>query len=316
MLLGLYPHKETMSRIAKKSKAFFKYYFGGLYHRVDEHHIFLLSGGLAFSIIACVVPFVLIIFSLLGAIFEAASIQKQISSFIDTLIPYSRYADFIKETIAARMEEIIAYKKIAGYSGIIGLLLGASGLFSSMRTVLNTIYAVNIDIPVVIGKLRDFGMILLVLVFFLVAVAILPVLDILENLIGKVEFLRFLIFVTIKDSLFSLFSFSIMFLLFFFLYYFVPHQKIGKKVTAVSAFWAAVLWTIAAEAFGYYITNVASVSRIYGAYALVVIVIFWIYYSSLVFIVGAEIGQLYRERHENPREKHKLMKTIRSNHRA
>jgi membrane protein len=239
---------------------------------------------------------------------ETASIQKQISVFINTLIPYSRHADFIQEIIAARMEEIRANKEIAGYSGIIGLLIAASGLFRGMRTVLNMVYAVKADVHIVIGKLRDFGLMFLVLVFFLVSVAILPAFDILENYVGKVGFLRFLIFVTIEDSLFSLFSFFIMFLLFSFLYGFVPHQKVGKSVVAVSALWTAILWSIAAEAFGYYISNIASINKIYGAYALAVVVIFWIYYSSLVFIIGAEIGQLYRERHAQLEEEPNLQK--------
>jgi membrane protein len=284
--------------VAVRIRGFFRHYFGGLYHRVDEHHVFLLGGGLAFSIIVCIVPFVLIIFSLLGNILEAVAIQQQISSFIDTMIPYPGYANFIKTTIASRMNEIIAYKDIAGYSGIIGLFIGASGLFSSMRTVLNTVYRVNIGVPVIIGKLKDLGMVLLVMIFFMLSIAILPLLDVVKDYVGKVELLEYFIFVTIEDSLFSILSFSIMFLLFFFLYYFVPYQRFGKRVTAVSAFWAATLWTIAAEIFKYYITHVASVRKVYGTYALIVVVIFWIYYSSVVFIMGAEIGQLYRERSE------------------
>ncbi|MGH7450327.1 MAG: YihY/virulence factor BrkB family protein [bacterium] len=285
-----------MFQLYKNIKEFFKHYLGGLYHRIGEHHVFLLGGGLAFSILVCVVPFVLIIFSLLGSFLKGAAIQQQLDTFIDTVIPYARHSDFLKKVISSRMEEMIAYKNIAGYSGIIGLFIGASGLFSSMRTILNTLYKVQADVNIVIGKLRDFGMVLAVMVFFLVAVALLPMLNILGEYVGKMEFLKFLIFVTIENSLFSLFSFFIMFLLFFFLYYFVPYQRFGKKVTAVSAFWAAALWEIAAEIFGYYISHVASVRRVYGAYALVVVVIFWIYYSSVVFILAAEIGQLYRER--------------------
>jgi uncharacterized BrkB/YihY/UPF0761 family membrane protein len=48
--------------------------------------------------------------------------------------------------------------------------------------------------------------------------------------------------------------------------------------------------------FGFYITHFASIERIYGAYVLVVLLAVWIYYSSIIFILGAEIGQLYRER--------------------
>jgi membrane protein len=294
-----------MLHFPQKIKAFFKHYLGGLYHRVGEHHIFLLGGGLAFSIIVCIVPFALIIFSVLGNILAVANIQQQISAFIDTIIPYPSYADFVKSTITSHVNEIIAYKKIAGYSGIIGLLIAASGLFSSMRTVLNTIYGANAGVHVVIGKLRDIGMVLVVMVFFLVSIAILPVFKIIEDYVGKVELLKFFIFVTVEDSLFSLLSFLIMFILFFFLYYFVPYQRFGKKVTAASAFWAAALWEIATEVFKYYITNVASVRKIYGTYALFVVVIFWIYYSSVLFILGAEIGQLYRERGVKPRKRTK-----------
>ena len=46
--------------------------------------------------------------------------------------------------------------------------------------------------------------------------------------------------------------------------------------------------------------HVATFKKIYGAYVAAIVVVFWIYYTAIVFIIGAEIGQLYRER----REKH------------
>jgi len=45
-------------------------------------------------------------------------------------------------------------------------------------------------------------------------------------------------------------------------------------------------------------------SRIYSAYAFVIVVAFWIYYTSTVFIVGTEFGKLFDERVE---EKQKLI---------
>jgi membrane protein len=285
-----------MFRLPDNIKAFFAHYFGGLYNRADEHHIFLLGGGLAFSILACIVPFVLVIFSIVGNILEVASLKERFDAIISAIIPYERYSQFVKNVIASRIEEIIAYKDVAGYSGVIGLLIAASGLFSSMRTVLNTVYKMAGSLQVVIGKLKDFAMVFLVMLFFLISVAILPLLDIVKNYVGRLELLKFLRFIAIEDSLFSFFSFLIMFLLLLLLYDLVPYRRIGRKAAAVSALWAALLWEIAKELFGYYVTHVASFGRIYGAYALGVVVIFWLYYSSLVFILGAEIGQLYRDR--------------------
>jgi uncharacterized BrkB/YihY/UPF0761 family membrane protein len=54
-----------------------------------------------------------------------------------------------------------------GYLGGIGLLFCGKWFFSSMRTALNKIYGVRVSINPLFGKLKDFGMILLVVVFFL-----------------------------------------------------------------------------------------------------------------------------------------------------
>jgi membrane protein len=79
------------------------------------------------------------------------------------------------------------------------------------------------------------------------------------------------------------------------LYHFVPYAKLGNVPTAVSALVAAICWEIAKEILGYYLTHAAALTKVYGAYIFVVAVVLWIYYSSLIFILGAEIGQLYRE---------------------
>ena len=80
------------------------------------------------------------------------------------------------------------------------------------------------------------------------------------------------------------------------MYFAVPQTNLPKRVVFISALSAAVLWEIAKQLFSLYLANVVSIRRIYGTYALLVVTAFWIYYSSIVFIIGAEIGQLSRER--------------------
>ncbi|MCX6826153.1 MAG: YihY/virulence factor BrkB family protein, partial [candidate division Zixibacteria bacterium] len=157
--------------LLKSTWEFISYYFGGLYQRINEHHLFLLSGGLAFSLIVCIIPFVLIIFSILGNVLQDSFLQSQVNSFIDRVIPYEDYASFAKNLILSRIEEFKIYKNIAGYVGVIGLLIAASGLFSSMRTILNRVYGTDKGKKFVIAKLRDLGMVLLVLGFFLISTA-------------------------------------------------------------------------------------------------------------------------------------------------
>ena len=83
----------------KRILHFFSYYFGGLIKRIDEHHIFLSGGGIAFSLILSLIPFILLLFCVLGNIISPEVIEQQIINAIDTIIPYPEYADYTKKAI-------------------------------------------------------------------------------------------------------------------------------------------------------------------------------------------------------------------------
>lgn len=275
---------------------FFKHYFVQIYHRIDEHHVFLSGGGIAFSLFASTIPLSLIIFAILGGFIEPTRIEDQVTNLIYTIIPYPEYAESVINIILSRIPEVLEYQTTAAYIGIIGLFFVASGLFSSMRTVLNNIFGVTEDKHAVIAKLRDFMMVLLLIIFILLLAFIFPAIKILINASDRIPFFGYFRVSAIISFLFSFLSAFIIFVLFFIFYYIIPYEKLGKKVAAVAAFWTTILWEIARQVFGYYISNIPSINRIYGAYAFVVVVALWIYYSSILFILGAEIGQLYRER--------------------
>lgn len=286
---------DSIRKFLKRALEFLKHYFGGLYERVGENHIFLFGGGLAFSVIICMVPFVLIIFYFLGRILESQTVSQQIDLFIDTVIPYLQYSNKVKMILHTRADEVIAYKNIAGYVGVVGLLFAASGLFSSMRTSLNRIF--NTEGPsAYVGKLRDLGMVVLVIIFIMLATTVFPVLEIVKDSADKIEILKRFQLTGAQGKFYFIGSLLTMFILFFTLYNLIPNRRLGFKVSAVGAFWAALLWVAAKEIFGYYITNMVSLKRIYGTYVLFAVLTFWVYYSSVVFLLGAQIAQLYRER--------------------
>jgi membrane protein len=280
----------------KKFLEFFKHYFGGLYHRIDTHDWFLWGGGLAFSIFLCIIPFILILFAILGNILDSASVREQITHLIDAAVPYKEYSDYAKKIILNRVAEVVQFKTTAAYIGAIGLFFAASGLFSAMRTVLNSIYGFEKDRSVLIAKLRDIGMVFLLIIFIFLLTFVLPVLRFFIDLADKIPVLDFLRLGSLLDTVFSITSLVLIFSLFYLFYYVIPYTRVGKSVAAISAFWATFLWDMARRLFGYYLYNFADYGKIYGTYTLVIVVAFWIYYSSILFVLGAEIGQLYRER--------------------
>jgi membrane protein len=167
--------------------------------------------------------------------------------------------------------------------------------------VLNTIFGGVTSKPMVIGKLRDLGMIILVLLFFLVSTTILPMLEVISSAAERLGLMQYINVRLLTGAPFSIVSFGVSFLIFFILYYLIPYESLGKKTAAVSAFWAVVLWEMAKQGFGYYTGQFATAGKIFGAYVMLVMVVLWIYFSAIVFIIGAEIGQLYREKHTDLR---------------
>ncbi|MFH1700002.1 MAG: YihY/virulence factor BrkB family protein [Candidatus Zixiibacteriota bacterium] len=273
-----------------------KYYSKGLYNRAGEHHIFLLASGLSFSIFICIIPLVLIVFAVLGSLFEQPSIVKEINGFIDRVIPYEDYAKDVKLFVFARLEEFKIYRGVAGLIGSVGLLFASSGLFSSMRTVLNMIFRARKSQSVLIGKLHDLGLVLLVLIFFLLSIMIIPAFGIAKRFAYKIEFLSGFRTDFIEGVGLLAVSFIIITGVFYLIYFLVPNFKLSNRILCVGALSSALLWHIVERLFGYYISHFVTLKRIYGTYAFLIVVAFWIFYTSLVFILGAEIGQLYRER--------------------
>ena len=276
----------------RKMLGFFKHYFGGLLRRIDDHHLFLSGGGIAFSLFLSIIPLILLFFSILGSIINIETIEQQVNTLIDTIIPYPEYASYTKRFILSRIPEVIQYKTIAGYFGIFGLFFTSTWLFSSMRTILNRIFGVSEHKSALIGLLRDFGMVILLIILVLLSTFILPSLNFLLTAADNIEILH-----SFMDIILEITSIIIIFIMFFVFYYLIPYEKLGKRVPFVSAFWATFLWLSARNIFGYYISNFLSIGKMYGAFIFVAVVLFWIFYSSCLFIIGAEIGQLYRERH-------------------
>lgn len=280
----------------KKIIDFADHYIIELFRRMDKHNLFLAAGGISFSLFLGIIPFILLIFSLLSNIFDEQIIEAQIINFLDQAIPYPAYASYVERIIISRLPQVIQLKATAFWIGVIGLTFTSTWIFSSVRTILNQIFDVKVERGFIYGLIRDIMMVLLMLVLVSFATFILPAVNLIYKLSSNTEIIKDLNYSAIWNTIVYISSLVIMFGLFFALYYLIPYEKLGKKVAAMSAFWTVILWEAARIIFGYYSNNILNTNPFYGAFILIIAVLFWVYYSATLFIIGAEIGQLYRER--------------------
>jgi uncharacterized BrkB/YihY/UPF0761 family membrane protein len=78
----------------------------------------------------------------------------------------------------------------------------------------------------------------------------------------------------------------------------LPNEKLSRNVIVVSASTSVILTEAMRFLFVYYMAHISSIRSLYGTYAFLAGISLWLYYASVAFLIGAEVGWLYKERHE------------------
>ena len=128
----------------------------------------------------------------------------------------------------------------------------------------------------------------LMLVLLVVSAALTALGDYLSGLIPGAGFLMSL--------LNSAISFVLTSALFAAIYKILPDTPIAWRDVAVGSAATAILFTVGKSLIGLYIGS-TSVASSYGAAGALLIILLWVYYSTQIFLLGAEYTQAYAETH-------------------
>lgn len=172
----------------------------------------------------------------------------------------------------------------------IGLLLAlwsATNVFTSLEDTLNVTYDVQCERGFVKRRLIALGVLIACTILFLSGSVV---------LIGGPAISSALGLGSVGDLIWNIVQWPLTFALvagtFWIIYYVLPNveQSTKKKTLVKSASIAAALWLLAALAFRLYITNFGSYSKTYGVLGTVIVLLLWMWLTSLVILLGGEIS--------------------------
>jgi membrane protein len=252
---------------------------------------FLLASSLSYYTLFSLAPLLVIAIAVAGFVFGREAAQNQIVETIGGMIgPESAQA------IQGMIENASDKPKtgiIATVLGAVTLLIGAGGVVGQLQTSLNKVWGVepksDQGIWVFIRqRFISFAMVLAVGFLLLVSLVVTALLtafsQFLGSLVGGAEFVGHLLDVVV--------SFGFVTLLFAMIYKFVPDVKIQWKDVWIGAALTSILFTIGKFAIGLYLGS-SGVTSAYGAAGSLITVLLWVFYSSLIFLLGAEFTQAY-----------------------
>lgn len=279
----------ALSRVVGASRDF----AGRVYHKAGQDDIFFLAGGIAFNILLGAVPFLFLLISIFGYVLR---------TYVDD--PQDVAMRYVMEVLPASSEMVQSTRDLIGdllegstQFGILGLVLlvwVSTRLIGSLRSALRDIFDVQEDRGIIGGKIFDAKMVVVAGTLFLANTTITVALEAAQTYGIELLGLREGGVVRTARAMFAQgLAFGFIFLMFVLIYRYLPARRIPWRIALVSATFSAAVFELLKSAFALYVSYVASYRTAYGALGTIVVLVFWIYYSSAVFVLGGEVGQIY-----------------------
>ena len=267
--------------------------------RSDEDHVFLLAAGIAFNIIIALIPTLLILLFVLGYVFDSERILQQINEYVTTFVVAQGYRDDLIQTLRTQIDALIENRGVAGVVGIIGLLWTGSALATSIRVSINKVLRCREVRSYLIYKLFDISTIAVIGLLVFGSILMGTIYQIVVSRSGRLT--EWLDIPGVEGFLPELIAIVGTFGLFLVIFRYMPYQKQEWHIIWIGAIASTVLWELARLIFRFYLLEFTTFSRIYGAYAFFASAIFWLYYSALVFLLGAEVAYHVKQSRWNAR---------------
>lgn len=250
-----------------------------------ERNAFSYAGSLAFYTLFSLAPTIIIAVTVIGVVMGEEAAQGQIVAQLQGTLGVDA-AVAIQDAVAqSRIEESGLLPTLLGVGA---LVIGATTVFAQMQFSLNTIWGVtakptsNSALRFIKSRLLSLTVVLsigfILMVSLVLGVVLRGMLQAADNLVPYASLLT--------TSVESLVSLGVVTLLFATIFKVLPDVVLRWQDVLIGAVVTAVLFTIGRSVIAVYLAYTATAST-YGAAGSVVMILLWVYYSSLILLFGA-----------------------------
>lgn len=239
-------------------------------------------------------PMLVLIISVCQLVFEPEDIRGKVADEIAAVV-----GDEGAEQVSTMIDSSPAKKKRGVFATIISItvmLVGATGLFAQLQAAMNDVWEVRPD-PSKSGivyflkkRILSLGMVLslaFLLIVSLVASTIINTFD------GAID--RWLPGQAGSAIVFAanlLISFAVLIGLFAAIFKVLPDADINWSDVGVGAVVTALLFLLGKACLSWYLSN-SNMTTTYGAAGSLVLILVWVYYSTIILLLGAEFTQAW-----------------------
>jgi membrane protein len=227
-----------------------------------------------------------------GSIFFASGqVQYNIIEYMEGIVDAS-----IIEELKAFLTNMPATSSLSltALTGLLLLMWGAGNVFRQFKNFLYRIW----NVPVIEGKfvwnfLKDVLISTITVIVFGGFIAFSTLIEALMFTSSKVLH-AYLPFFGVIQYAGPIAAFVVLVMFFVFVYLVLPDIDLSLKCVITGSVMTAILITIGKYTMGLYVIH-SDITSIYGIIGSVIVLLLWIYYSSIVVTIGAEFTKVYSQ---------------------
>lgn len=264
-----------------------------VYSAAEEDDILFLAGAVAFNVLLAAGPFILLLVSIFSLVLPQV-VDDPRSAAVEYVFRILPRSDEVERTTREIVNVLLAGSAGYGALGLVLFVWTSTRLFTTLRTVLKSIFDLPEERGIVQGKIFDLGMVLVAGTLFVLNTGTTVALEAVQRF--GLHWLGVEDWVEVRRYLATwprVAAFLFIFLMFLLMYRFLPKRRTPWRPALVAAAFTSVVWELLKGLFAWYVGSGGGGSRVYGALLAPVLLMLWVYYSAVVFMLGGEVGQVY-----------------------
>ncbi|HET9200855.1 MAG TPA: YihY/virulence factor BrkB family protein [Dehalococcoidia bacterium] len=258
-------------------------------HDFAEHGCTHMAGAISYYALVSLVPLGILLIAIASFIFSSVDVERRVLDVVDDMFPLEVEG---RENVVEVVDSIIDARGFIGLMGLIGVTVSAAAMFGALRTALNNAWDVKATHSWPVQKLIDILAVGAIGILFLASVAATGVLQVARNVTEDLGYLSDLTGPG-WDIVFALLPPFISFTAFAVIYRFVPNRHVRWEYVILGALLATFFFEVAKNGFAYYLRYYTTFDETYGSVGAMFAFVAWIYVSSVITLIGAEVTSEY-----------------------
>jgi membrane protein len=255
-----------------------------------------MAASLSFYTFFSLPALLTLLLALVGRFAEPAQVEHAITDQVTKLIGPASAAQV--ESIISNAGRSPAAASVATIVSLFALVFGATTAFAQLQSALNKAWGVKPDprrnqIRVfLLKRVFSFGILITIAFLLLVSLALSTVIEAISSALTT----RYGIPATLLQVATALGSFVVIALLFAAMFRYLPDARIGWRDVGIGAIGTALLFVLGRTLIGVYLGS-SDPGSVYGAAGSLALVLIWVYYTSMILLIGAEFTKLWAQRY-------------------